>query len=147
MSSEIRRTAFVREATPEEKERHRTIREEVERELPELKHWAREAAARHSERVAVGTVFTSEEAVVVDAIDEYAAKHDLRAVAVPSYVRPWCTSWVFRYFPDDCACMVRSKSEVIVAGALSKPRHQLRVRAEARRRRTIRTTSGSRTSR
>ena len=76
MSSEIRQR-IVREATPEEKERHRTIREEVERELPELKQWAREAAARHKERVAVGTVFTSEEAVVVDAIDDYAAKHAL----------------------------------------------------------------------
>jgi hypothetical protein len=76
MSNEIRQR-ISREATPEEKERHRTIREEVERELPELKQWARETAARHRERVAVGTVFTSEEAVVVDAIDDYAAKHAL----------------------------------------------------------------------
>ncbi len=76
MSNEIRQR-ILREATPEEKERHRTIREEVERELPELKQWARETAARHRERVAVGTVFTSEEAVVVDAIDDYAAKHAL----------------------------------------------------------------------
>ncbi len=76
MSNDIRQR-ILREATPEEKERHRTIREEVERELPELKQWARETAARHRERVAVGTVFTSEEAVVVDAIDDYAAKHAL----------------------------------------------------------------------
>jgi ABC-type Zn uptake system ZnuABC Zn-binding protein ZnuA len=76
MSREIRQR-IVREATPEEKERHRTIREEFERELPELNKWAREAAARHKERVGVGTVFTSEEAVVVDAIDDYAAKHAL----------------------------------------------------------------------
>jgi len=76
MSNEVRQR-ILREATPEEKERHRTIREEVERELPELKQWAKETAARHRERVAVGTVFTSEEAVVVDAIDDYAAKHAL----------------------------------------------------------------------
>ena len=76
MSREIRQR-IAREATPEEKERHHTIREEVERELPELNQWAREAAARHKERVGVGTVFTSEEAVVVDAIDDYAAKHAL----------------------------------------------------------------------
>ena len=76
MSREIRQR-IVREATPEEKERHRTIREGVERGSPELNQWAREAAARHKERVGVGTVFTSEEAVVVDAIDDYAAKHGL----------------------------------------------------------------------
>ena len=101
MSSEIRQR-IVREATPEEKERHRTIREEVERELPELKNWAREAAARHQERVAVGTVFTSEEAVVVDAIDDYAVKHALssRSAVVP---RPWRTSWVLRSRDDDRA--------------------------------------------
>ena len=38
-------SAIVRPATPEEKERHRQIREQVEEELPELKRWAREAAA------------------------------------------------------------------------------------------------------
>ena len=41
MSSEIRQR-IVREASPEEKERHRALREnEIERELPELKQWAR----------------------------------------------------------------------------------------------------------
>jgi hypothetical protein len=42
-----------------------------------LKQWAREAAARHRERIAVGTVFTDQEAAVVEAIDDYAAKHSL----------------------------------------------------------------------
>lgn len=37
---------MMREATPEERERHRAIREQVERDLPELKQWARGAAAR-----------------------------------------------------------------------------------------------------
>jgi hypothetical protein len=76
MTNEIRRR-IVREVTPEEQERHRAIREEIERELPELKQWARETAARHRERVAVGTVFTSEEAPVLEAIDDYAARHSL----------------------------------------------------------------------
>jgi hypothetical protein len=43
---------ILREATPEEKERHRTIRAEIEEELPELKQWARDAAARHQDRSA-----------------------------------------------------------------------------------------------
>ena len=51
MTHEIRRR-ILREATPEERERHRTIRREIDQELPELKKWAREAAARHRERVA-----------------------------------------------------------------------------------------------
>ena len=45
MGSEIRQR-MVREATPEEKERHRAPRDEIERELPELKQWARAAAAQ-----------------------------------------------------------------------------------------------------
>ncbi|HEV3003930.1 MAG TPA: hypothetical protein VGX78_05685 [Pirellulales bacterium] len=76
MSHEIRHR-IVREATPEEKARHSTIRSEIENELPELKQWAREAAARHRDRVAVGTVFTADEANVVKAIDDFAAKHSL----------------------------------------------------------------------
>jgi len=36
MSHEIRQR-IIREATPEEKERHRTIREEIQQELRELK--------------------------------------------------------------------------------------------------------------
>jgi hypothetical protein len=51
MTHEIRKR-IVRPATPEEKERHRAIREGIEQELPEMKQWAREAAARHKERVA-----------------------------------------------------------------------------------------------
>ena len=76
MSREIRRR-IVREATLEEKERHSTIRAGIDQELPELKQWAREAAARHRERVAVGTVFTDQDAGVLEAIDDYATKHSL----------------------------------------------------------------------
>jgi len=76
MTQEIRKR-ILREATPEEKERHRMIREEIEQELPELKQWAREAAARHQERVAVGTVLTAEEANVLAAMDKYAEEHSL----------------------------------------------------------------------
>lgn len=68
---------IVRDATPEEKERHRVIREQVEQDLPELKQWARGAAARHREKVAVGTVLKGDEANVVKAIDDYAARHSL----------------------------------------------------------------------
>jgi hypothetical protein len=76
MSSEIRQR-IVREATPEEKERHRALRENIERELPELEEWARAAAARNRELVAVGTVFSCAETPVVEAIDHYAAEHSL----------------------------------------------------------------------
>ena len=57
--------------------RHSAIRAEIEKELPALKDWARVAAARHSDRIAVGTVFTSRETDVVQAIDDYAAAHSL----------------------------------------------------------------------
>jgi hypothetical protein len=76
MAREIRRR-ISREVTPEERERHHNIRAEIEQELPDLKRWARDVAARHRERVAVGTVFTDREAGVLDAIDEYAVKHSL----------------------------------------------------------------------
>ena len=71
------RQRIVRPATPEEKERQARIREAIKEELPELKQWAREAAARHVERVRVGTVFGEEEAAIVQAIDRYAAGHAL----------------------------------------------------------------------
>jgi acetyl-CoA carboxylase alpha subunit len=76
MTHEIRKR-ILREATPEEKERHQEIRNEIEQELPELKEWARAAAARHQDRVAVGTVLTAEEAKVLEAMDKYAAEHSL----------------------------------------------------------------------
>jgi hypothetical protein len=76
MTHEVRQR-IVRPATPEEKERHRQIRDEIEDELPELKRWAREAAARHAGRTPVGTVFAEEETHVVQAIDHYAASHAL----------------------------------------------------------------------
>ena len=72
------RQRIVRPATPEEKERHQTIRQEIEADLPELKQWAKTAAAQHQNRVAVGTVFTAEEAEIVQAIDAYAASHSLQ---------------------------------------------------------------------
>ncbi len=63
------------DARRREAARHKQIRDEVEQELPELAEWARAAAARHRERIAVGTVFTTDELPVLSAIDEYAAKH------------------------------------------------------------------------
>ncbi|MGH7140694.1 MAG: hypothetical protein ACREHD_33595 [Pirellulales bacterium] len=77
MMDQKNRKRIVREATPEEKERHRVIREQVKQDLPELRAWARAAAARHKERVAVGTVLSGEETKFVEAIDDYAAKHSL----------------------------------------------------------------------
>jgi len=76
MSHEIR-NRIVRFASADEKSRHAAIREQIAQELPELKEWARKAAERHREHIAVGTVLTSEEAEVLNAIDEYAAKHSL----------------------------------------------------------------------
>jgi len=76
MTHEIRKH-ILREATPEEKKRHRAIREEIRQELPELTQWARETAARHRKRVAVGTVFTDQETSVLEAIDNYASEHSL----------------------------------------------------------------------
>ena len=75
MADKLKR--IVREATPEEIERHRVIREQVKQDLPELREWARAAAARHQERIAVGTVLSGEETKLIDAIDDYAAKHSL----------------------------------------------------------------------
>jgi predicted transcriptional regulator len=76
MAREVRQR-IVRPATPEEAERHTVIRKQIEEELPEIEQWARDAAARHRERVAVGTVLTAEENNVLEAIDDYAAKHSL----------------------------------------------------------------------
>ena len=76
MTDEIRQR-LLRPATLKEKERHQQIRQQVEQEMPELKQWAQEAAARHRDRVAVGTVFTAQEVGVLEAIDDYAAKHAL----------------------------------------------------------------------
>lgn len=71
------RQRITRPATPEERERHRQIREKTQEELPELKQWARDAVARNPGRTAVGTVFGQTEAHVVQAIDHYAADHAL----------------------------------------------------------------------
>ncbi len=76
MPHEIRQR-IIRPATPDEKQRHEATREQIERELPELKQWARTAAERHRERTAVGTVLTAQESPILEAIDDYAAKHAL----------------------------------------------------------------------
>jgi uncharacterized protein YdhG (YjbR/CyaY superfamily) len=76
MAHEIRQR-IRRPATSEERARHEQIRAEIEAEFPELQEWARATASRQQDRIAVGTVSTAEEAPVVRAIDEYAAKHGL----------------------------------------------------------------------
>ena len=68
---------IVREATPAERERHAAIRAAVEAERQEIVAWAREEHARAGGQTAVGTVFTSDETPVLDAIDAYAASHNL----------------------------------------------------------------------
>jgi hypothetical protein len=76
MAREVRQR-IVRPVTAEEQERHAEIRKQIDQEFPEIQQWARGAAARHRERVAVGTVLVAEESNVLDAIDAYAAKHSL----------------------------------------------------------------------
>ncbi len=78
MPHEIRER-INRPATPEEKARHELIRKEIAEELPELRAWANNVAAAHKERISIGTVFTAEEARVVEAIDNYATAHFLRS--------------------------------------------------------------------
>jgi hypothetical protein len=78
MAREIR-NRIIRAATPEERDRHNAIRKEVEQDLPELTKWARQIAAEHTDRVAVGTVFTADETPVVQAIDQYASDHSLNS--------------------------------------------------------------------
>jgi hypothetical protein len=77
MAHEIRQR-ILRAATQDELERHKQVRQQIEQEMPEIKKWAKEAAARQKDRIVVGTVFSSEEAGVLQAIDEYAAKHALQ---------------------------------------------------------------------
>jgi hypothetical protein len=71
-----RGTRIIREATPAERERHAAVRAAVETERQEIAAWARQAAARSGE-VAVGAVFSPAETPVLDAIDAYAASHNL----------------------------------------------------------------------
>jgi hypothetical protein len=68
---------IIRPATQDEKERHDLIRRQIAEEIPELKEWARRVAAQHQERVRIGTVLTSEEAPILEAMDDYALKHAL----------------------------------------------------------------------
>jgi hypothetical protein len=76
MPHEIR-NRIIRPATPDEAAKHAEVRGQIEQELPELVQWAKSEAAKHRERVAVGTVFGTDEAAVISAIDDYAAKHAL----------------------------------------------------------------------
>ena len=76
MAREIR-NRIIRAATPEERDRHDAIRNEVEQDLPALTTWARQVAAEHADRIAVGTVFTADETPVIQAIDQYASDHSL----------------------------------------------------------------------
>jgi hypothetical protein len=68
---------IVREATPEERERHAAIRAAVAAERSEIDAWARSESARIGGQVAVGTVFTTQETPVLEAIDAYAVSHNL----------------------------------------------------------------------
>lgn len=68
---------IVREATPAERDRHAVIRAAIEAERPEIVAWAREAHAVAAGQVPVGTVFTTDETPVLEAIDAYAASHNL----------------------------------------------------------------------
>jgi PAB1-binding protein PBP1 len=77
MANEIRER-ILRPATPEEKERHLRVRQQIQEEMPEIKEWAQVAAARQKDRIAVGTVFSHEEAGILEAIDAYAAKNALQ---------------------------------------------------------------------
>ena len=78
MPHEIRQR-IRRPATPEERSRHDQIRQEIADEMPDLKTWAKAVAAGQKDRVSVGTIFTAEEAQVVEAIDEYARTHSLQS--------------------------------------------------------------------
>lgn len=64
---------IIREATPVERQRYAEVRAAVEAERDDIVAWAREAGGQ----VAVGTVFTTDEIPVLEAIDAYAASHNL----------------------------------------------------------------------
>jgi hypothetical protein len=78
MTREIRQR-IVRPATPEERDRHQGIREQIDQEFPELQQWARQAVAHQRDRIAIGTVLSADETHVVAAIDEYAESHALHS--------------------------------------------------------------------
>ena len=68
---------ILREATPAERERHATVRAAIETERPGIIAWAREESAQVGGQTAVGTMLTPEEIPILDAIDAYAASHNL----------------------------------------------------------------------
>ena len=73
----VRGRSIVHHATPEELERHREVRRQIDDELPELREWSRRAAAARTDQVAVGAVFTAAEKPVIEAMDAYAVSHSL----------------------------------------------------------------------
>ena len=91
MTREIRKR-IIRPATAEEKQRHRSIREQVEQELPELKEWLDAAAQRHRERVAVGTVLTAQECLSWKQSMTTPRSIRFRA-GCGSSVKPWRDFW------------------------------------------------------
>lgn len=68
---------IVRPATDAERAQHAAVRAAVAEEYDEISAWARTAEGCATNRVAVGTIFTAAETPVIDAIDAYAARHDL----------------------------------------------------------------------
>jgi len=68
---------IIREAMPAERERHALLRAAVEDERPEIAAWARRETAHTEGDVAVGLILGPEESPVLDAIDAYAASHNL----------------------------------------------------------------------
>lgn len=68
---------IIRAASAAEQNRHAEVRAAVAAERDEIAAWARSVAASPASQVAVGAVFTAAEAPVLEAIDAYAASHDL----------------------------------------------------------------------
>ncbi len=68
---------IIRTATAAERNRHADVRTAMAVERDEIAAWARSVAAGSASQVAVGAVFTAAEAPVLEAIDAYAARHDL----------------------------------------------------------------------
>ena len=78
MTHEIRQR-IIRPATPEERDRHQRIREQIKQGFPDLQQWARQAVAEQRDQIAIGTVLSAEETNVLAAMDEYAATHALHS--------------------------------------------------------------------
>ena len=84
MPSEKKRLRRVinRRLTDEERQRMLQIREEIEREKPQLIHDAKIELAERviremKSKQRIDTVFTPDESHIIDAVDAYAEEHDL----------------------------------------------------------------------